>query len=320
MQLVLASGNAGKLAELNAILGGDGYTLVTQGSLGVDDVPETGLTFVENALIKARHAARITGLPALADDSGLCVDALGGAPGLYSARYAGSQGDAEANLEKLLQVLQDVRDEARTAHSPYATASPPSRGYYDSLIAKAVALYDGHDYVVMVKTDMIGMLDEVVQDVKADVKARRGIDLGDGLIMSATHSHDGPGALANHSTRYFWLAMDAYQHDVYRKLIGQLGDVVIAALDALKPARIGHGKGLEAPETGNGNGINGYRRGRLDTYDDDDAPGCAFVPAAECPAGIDDANELRKRIGILRVDDAATGAPIAVPYARRGDA
>lgn len=116
MQLVLASGNAGKLAELNAILGGDGYTLVTQGSLGVDDVPETGLTFVENALIKARHAARITGLPALADDSGLCVDALGGAPGLYSARYAGSQGDAEANLEKLLQVLQDVPDEARTAH------------------------------------------------------------------------------------------------------------------------------------------------------------------------------------------------------------
>ncbi|GAB3748789.1 RdgB/HAM1 family non-canonical purine NTP pyrophosphatase [Lysobacter olei] len=116
MQLVLASGNAGKLAELNAILGGDGYTLVTQRSLGVDDVPETGLTFVENALIKARHAARVTGLPALADDSGLCVDALDGAPGLYSARYAGSQGDAQANIDKLLGALQDVPDEARTAH------------------------------------------------------------------------------------------------------------------------------------------------------------------------------------------------------------
>jgi hypothetical protein len=201
-------------------------------------------------------------------------------------------------------------DEARKAHSPYATFSPPSRGYYDSLIAKAVALYDGHDYVVMVKTDFIGMLDEVVQDVKADVKARAGIDLGDGLIMSATHSHDGPGALANHSTRYFWLAMDAYQHDVYRRLVGQLADVVIAALDDLKPARIGHGNGLESPQVGNG--INGYRRGRLDSYKDNDRPGCEYVSAGQCPAGINDADELRKRIGILRVDDAATGTPIAV--------
>jgi VCBS repeat-containing protein len=206
--------------------------------------------------------------------------------------------------------LAPLPDEARTAHSPYATASPPSRGYYDSLIAKAVALYDGHDYVVMVKTDFIGMIDEVVQDVKAEVKARNGIDLGDGLIMSATHSHDGPGALANHSTRYFWLAMDAYQHDVYRRLVGQLADVVVAALADLRPARIGHGNGLESPNVGNG--INGYRRGRLASYADDDKPGCEFVPAAQCPAGINDADELRKRIGILRVDDAATGAPLAV--------
>lgn len=116
MELVLASSNAGKLAEFNAILGGEGYTLVTQGSLGVEDVPETGLTFVENALIKARHAARATGRPALADDSGLCVDALDGAPGLYSARYAGPQANPQANIDKLLATLDGVPDTARTAH------------------------------------------------------------------------------------------------------------------------------------------------------------------------------------------------------------
>ena len=97
MDLVLASGNAGKLAELRELLGGDGrFTLRAQAEIGVDDVEETGLTFIENALLKARHAARATGLPALGDDSGLCVDALGGAPGLYSARYAGVHGDASA--------------------------------------------------------------------------------------------------------------------------------------------------------------------------------------------------------------------------------
>ena len=116
MKLVLASGNAGKLAELNAILGDEGYTLVTQSSLGVEDVPETGLTFVENALIKARHAAQVTGLPALADDSGLCVDALDGARGLYSARYAGPQVDPQANIDKLLVTLEGVPETARTAH------------------------------------------------------------------------------------------------------------------------------------------------------------------------------------------------------------
>lgn len=116
MKLVLASGNAGKLAELNAILGESGFTLVSQSSLGVEDVPETGLTFLENALIKARHAARVTGLPALADDSGLCVDALGGAPGLYSARYAGVQADAEANIDKLLAAMDGMPEAARTAH------------------------------------------------------------------------------------------------------------------------------------------------------------------------------------------------------------
>ena len=86
MKLVLASGNKGKLAELRELLGDLGIELVAQGELGVGEVEETGLTFVENALLKARHAAAATGLPALADDSGLIVDALDGAPGLYSAR------------------------------------------------------------------------------------------------------------------------------------------------------------------------------------------------------------------------------------------
>ena len=94
MDLVLASGNAGKLAELRGLLAGEGFTLRAQSEFGIVDVEEAGLTFVENALLKARHAARATGLPALADDSGLCVDALGGAPGLYSARYAGPGGAA----------------------------------------------------------------------------------------------------------------------------------------------------------------------------------------------------------------------------------
>jgi XTP/dITP diphosphohydrolase len=116
VKLVLASGNAGKLRELRALLEGDGFTVHPQAEFGVADVEETGLTFVENALLKARHAARATGLPALADDSGLCVDALGGAPGLYSARYAGTHGDAGANIAKLLDALRDVPDARRGAH------------------------------------------------------------------------------------------------------------------------------------------------------------------------------------------------------------
>lgn len=115
MDLVLASSNAGKLAELRALFGEAGFTLRAQSDLGVADAEETGLTFIENALLKARHAALATGLPALGDDSGLCVDALGGAPGLYSARYGGVHGDADRNIARLLRELDDVADAARTA-------------------------------------------------------------------------------------------------------------------------------------------------------------------------------------------------------------
>lgn len=114
-RLVVATGNRGKLAEFRDLLGDSGIELVSQGELGIDDPPETGTTFVENAIIKARNAARSSGLPALADDSGLIVDALGGAPGLISAHYGGVQGDAARNIARLLGELEGVPEERRTA-------------------------------------------------------------------------------------------------------------------------------------------------------------------------------------------------------------
>ncbi len=112
-QVVLASNNAGKLREFAALLAPRGFDLVAQSSLGVSEADEPYATFVENAVAKARHASRATGLPALADDSGLCVRALGGAPGVYSARYAamngGEKSDA-ANNALLVQRLADQGD------------------------------------------------------------------------------------------------------------------------------------------------------------------------------------------------------------------
>ena len=113
MKIVLASNNAGKIKEFNQLLQKYNLEIIPQAELGVPDVPETGLTFIENALIKARHAAHFTGLPALADDSGLAVNALGGAPGIYSARYAGEQADPHANIEKLLAAMTDIPDDQR---------------------------------------------------------------------------------------------------------------------------------------------------------------------------------------------------------------
>jgi XTP/dITP diphosphohydrolase len=112
-QLVLASHNAGKLKELQAMLGAS-VQLRSVGEFSQVEPEETGLSFVENAILKARNAARLSGLPALADDSGLAVDALGGAPGIYSARYADSQGDA-ANNAKLLDALRAVPEAERGA-------------------------------------------------------------------------------------------------------------------------------------------------------------------------------------------------------------
>ncbi|MCW4150920.1 RdgB/HAM1 family non-canonical purine NTP pyrophosphatase [Halomonas janggokensis] len=113
--LVLASGNVGKLKEFNELLAPLGFDVRTQADYGVHDVAETGVTFVENALIKAREASRQSGLPALADDSGLEVDALQGAPGIYSARYAGEPKSDQRNNAKLLEALQDCPEGQRTA-------------------------------------------------------------------------------------------------------------------------------------------------------------------------------------------------------------
>lgn len=114
-KVVLATGNPGKVRELADLLAAFGLDIVAQTELGVESAEETGLTFIENAILKARHAAQITGLPAIADDSGLAVDALGGAPGIYSARYAGEDASDQQNLEKLLVALQDVPDDRRQA-------------------------------------------------------------------------------------------------------------------------------------------------------------------------------------------------------------
>lgn len=114
-QLVLASGNPGKLREISAILGDLGYQLSPQSDFNVSEVAETGTTFVENAIIKARHAAIQTGLPAVADDSGIEVDALGGAPGVYSARFAGAQADDDSNNALLVEKLKSVPVAERSA-------------------------------------------------------------------------------------------------------------------------------------------------------------------------------------------------------------
>lgn len=116
-KIVLATGNKGKVKEMADVLADFGFEVIAQTDLGIESPEETGLTFIENALIKARYASQISGLPAIADDSGLAVEALGGEPGLYSARYAGIDGENAdaANRSKLLDALKDVPAEQRQA-------------------------------------------------------------------------------------------------------------------------------------------------------------------------------------------------------------
>jgi XTP/dITP diphosphohydrolase len=113
--LVLASANAGKITELQQMLGGLGVRIIPQTDLDIPDIEETGLTFVENAILKARNAAALSNLPAIADDSGLEVDFLQGAPGIYSARFAGENAGDKVNKEKLLQLMADVPADQRSA-------------------------------------------------------------------------------------------------------------------------------------------------------------------------------------------------------------
>lgn len=114
-KLVLATGNKGKVAELSQMLAPFQFDVVPQSAFGVADADETGLTFIENAILKARHAALVTGLPAIADDSGLAVDILGGAPGIYSARYSGEGASDTDNVAKLLEAIKDIPPSQRQA-------------------------------------------------------------------------------------------------------------------------------------------------------------------------------------------------------------
>jgi XTP/dITP diphosphohydrolase len=132
-KIVMATGNPGKIREIARLLEGLGIEIVAQSEVGVADAEETGTTFAENSLLKAHHAAAATGLPAIADDSGLAVDALGGAPGVWSARYAGDAGD-EANNDKLLQALDGVENRAAAFHCVATYVEPGG----DVLVAEGV--------------------------------------------------------------------------------------------------------------------------------------------------------------------------------------
>lgn len=114
-RIVLASNNPGKVREIGQLLADQDIEVFPQSEFSIPEAEETGLTFVENAILKARHAAQLSGLPAIADDSGIEVDALNGAPGIYSARFAGKGASDEDNLQKLLEELKDVPEEKRSA-------------------------------------------------------------------------------------------------------------------------------------------------------------------------------------------------------------
>jgi XTP/dITP diphosphohydrolase len=154
-RLVIATANAGKLREFRALLADLSFELVGQASLGVGSIPETGCSFAANALLKARHAAAATGSAAIADDSGLEVDALAGAPGIYSARYAGEGADDAANNAKLLAALAGVPDPERSARYKCALVfvdgptdeSPLSaEGVWEGFILKAPRGAGGFGY------------------------------------------------------------------------------------------------------------------------------------------------------------------------------
>lgn len=140
-KIVLASNNKGKASEFSEILAPLGIEIHLQKEFDVPEVDESGLSFIENALIKARHAAKYSKLPSLADDSGLCVDALNGAPGIYSARYCGEWGNDKGNNDKLLAALQNVTADKRTAR--YFAALAYVRSYDDPVPIVVTATWDG---------------------------------------------------------------------------------------------------------------------------------------------------------------------------------
>lgn len=155
MKVVIASHNPGKIRELQTMLQSLPIELISATDAGVADVEETAVTFVENALLKARHACEQTGMPSLADDSGIAVDALNGAPGIYSARWANAKGDAEKNNLKLLDAIKDVPETLRTASFHCVLvfmlhASDPTplicHGVWHGIIAAAILGAHGFGY------------------------------------------------------------------------------------------------------------------------------------------------------------------------------
>lgn len=140
-RLVVATGNAGKLRELSALLADSGIEIVSQKTLGIDDAEETGQSFIENAILKARHAARLSGMAALADDSGLAVDALSGAPGIHSARYAGAHAGDEANNRKLIAALSALP--AQTFHGRFHCVMALMRHEHDPCPLIAHGTWEG---------------------------------------------------------------------------------------------------------------------------------------------------------------------------------
>lgn len=161
-KIILATSNPGKTKEFNAMLGSI-FEVVSQKEMNVEEVPETGLSFVENAIIKARNAAKHSGLPALADDSGIVVDAINGEPGIYSARYAGSSSKDEENTQKLLNVMNDVPDCERSArfwcsivyvkHAMDPTPLIIQRGWEGEILRERVGINGfGYDPIFYVPT------------------------------------------------------------------------------------------------------------------------------------------------------------------------
>lgn len=154
-KVVLATSNQGKVNEMNHLLSDFGFNVLPQGAFSIQDAEETGTTFIENAIIKARHAAKETGLPAIADDSRLEVDALQGAPGIYSARFAGEGKDDQANINKLLEKMQGIKDEERTArfhcvlvYLRHANDPTPlvCHGVFEGIIARSSSGDNGFGY------------------------------------------------------------------------------------------------------------------------------------------------------------------------------
>jgi XTP/dITP diphosphohydrolase len=185
--LVIATGNAGKLREFVALLEGLPFDVVAQGELGVVAPEETGSTFLDNALLKARHAARFTNRAAIADDSGLEVDALHGAPGVYSARYSGIGADDASNNAKLMAALHDVPDALRTARyrcvlvyldGPHDPHPLTAEGVWEGRLLREPRGSGGFGYDPYFWSSELGMSAAQMSAAEKNRRSHRGIALG----------------------------------------------------------------------------------------------------------------------------------------------